>query len=73
MPKVLARARVNVEKHNVDGKTAFIEGDLYKTDLRPATVITLFLWPTMNIRLRPRLLDLAPGTRIVSHEHSMRA
>jgi SAM-dependent methyltransferase len=70
-PKVLARARSNAEKHNVADKTTFVGSDLFKTDLKPATVITLFLWPTMNIKLRPRLLELAPGTRIVSHEHSM--
>jgi hypothetical protein len=70
-PKVLALARANAEKHNVADKTTFVGSDLFKTDLKPATVITLFLWPTINIKLRPRLLDLAPGTRIVSHEHSM--
>ncbi|MFZ1106104.1 MAG: class I SAM-dependent methyltransferase [Hyphomicrobiaceae bacterium] len=72
-PKMIARAKANAEKNNVADKTTFLEGDLYKTDLKPATVITLFLWPTMNLRLRPRLLDLAPGTRIVSYEHHMGA
>ena len=70
-PKMIARAKANAEKNNVADKTDFIEGDLYKTDLNSATVITLFLWPTMNIKLRPRLLDLAPGTRIVSHDNDM--
>jgi hypothetical protein len=70
-PEVLALAKANAEKANVADKTTFVGSDLFKTDLKPATVITLFLWPTMNIKLRPRLLDLAPGTRIVSHEHSM--
>jgi SAM-dependent methyltransferase len=70
-PKMVALAKANAEKNNVADKTTFVEGDLYKADLKPATVITLFLWPSMNIRLRPRLLDLAPGVRIVSHEHDM--
>jgi SAM-dependent methyltransferase len=72
-PKMIARAKSNAEANNVADKTTFIEGDLCKTDLRSATVITLFLWPTMNIRLRPRLLDLAAGTRIISHHHDMGA
>ena len=70
-PKMIARARANAERGNVVDKASFIEGDLFEADLTPATVVTLFLWPTMNVRLRPRLLDLAPGTRIVSHEHDM--
>ena len=70
-PKMVARAKANAEKNDVADKTTFVEGDLYKVDLKPATVIALFLWPSMNIRLRPRLLDLAPGVRIVSHEHDM--
>lgn len=71
--KMVARAKANAEKNNVADKTTFVEGDLYEADLKPATVITLFLWPSMNVRLRPRLLDLAPGVRIVSHRHDMGA
>ena len=70
-PELVARAKANAEKDGVADKTTFVEGDLYKADLKPATVITLFLWPSMNVRLRPRLLDLAAGVRIVSHEHDM--
>jgi SAM-dependent methyltransferase len=70
-PKMIVRARSNAEKNNVVEMTTFIEGDLFKADLSPATVITLFLWPSLNLRLRPRLLDLAPGTRVVSHDHDM--
>jgi SAM-dependent methyltransferase len=70
-PKMVARAKANAEKSGVADKTTFVEGDLYKADLKPATVITLFLWRSMNIRLRPRLLDLTAGVRIVSHEHDM--
>jgi SAM-dependent methyltransferase len=70
-PEMVARAKANAEKNGVADKTTFVEGDLYKADLKPATVITLFLWPSMNVRLRPRLLDLAAGVRIVSHEHDM--
>ena len=69
--KMIVQARANAEKSNVADKTTFIEGDIFKTDLSSATVITLFLWPSVNVRLRPRLLELAPGTRIVSHQHRM--
>jgi SAM-dependent methyltransferase len=70
-PKMIVRAKANAEKNHVVDNATFVEGDIFKLDLSPATVITLFLWPTVNIKLRPRLLDLAPGTRIVSHEHDM--
>jgi len=57
----------NAEKEGVSSKTEFIEGDLFKCDLSKATVITLFLLPDINIKLKPKLLDLKPGTRIVSN------
>jgi hypothetical protein len=47
-------------------------GDLFETNLRPATVVMLYLWPKVNLRLRPKLLaELRPGTRVVSHAHDM--
>lgn len=49
----------------------FERGDLFKLDLRPATVLTLYLLPALNRRLRPILLNLRPGTRIVSHQFHM--
>jgi SAM-dependent methyltransferase len=70
-PERIAEARVNAARNGVAGKVSFIEGDLFKVDLRKATVVTLFLWPDINIKLRPHLLDLVPGTRIVSHQHEM--
>jgi hypothetical protein len=46
--------------------------DLFRTDVAPATAVMLYLWPHVNLRLRPKLLrELRPGTRIVSHEHDM--
>lgn len=57
----------DAEKEGVSSKTEFIEGDLYKCDLSKATVITLFLLPDINNKLKPKLLDLKPGTRIVSN------
>ena len=52
-------------------RAQFIEGDLFQADLSKATVITMFLLPEINLRLRPKLLDLKPGTRIVSNTFTM--
>jgi hypothetical protein len=50
---------------------SFRQEDIFKTDLSQATVITMFLFPRVNLALRPKLLELAPGTRVVSHFHDM--
>jgi hypothetical protein len=55
----------------VGDRTEFIQGDLFEADLSEATVITMYLLPRLNLRLRPSLLELKPGTRIVSNSHSM--
>src|SRR5262249_28787972 len=52
-------------------RAEFREQDLFKTDLAPASVITMYLLPEVNLQLRPALLQLAPGTRIVSHDWDM--
>jgi hypothetical protein len=53
-------------------KVKFLQQDLFETDIREATVVTLFLLPKVNLRLRPKLLtDLKPGTRVVSHNFAM--
>ena len=70
-PKRVAEAKVNAEREGVTDKVTFVEGDLHGTEIGDATVVTLFLWPTVNLKLRPRLLDLAPGKRVVSHAHDM--
>ena len=50
----------------------FLNQDLFETDISRATVVMLFLWPEVNLKLRPKLLrELKPGTRIVSHWHDM--
>jgi precorrin-6B methylase 2 len=61
----------NAEKERVSRKTEFIEGDLFKCDLLKATVIFLFLLPDINKKLMPKLLDLKPGTRVVSNTFTM--
>ena len=55
----------------VSDKATFVKADIFESDYSKATVITLFLLPTLNLKLRPTLLNLAPGTRIVSNSFTM--
>jgi hypothetical protein len=64
-------SRQNAEKAGVAGKATFVNADLFTADLSKATVITMYLLPTLNERLRPTLLQLKPGTRVVSHAFTM--
>jgi hypothetical protein len=64
-------SRKNAMKEKVEKKTLFIKEDFFISDLSGATVITLFLLPEINIKLRPKLLALRPGTRIVSNSFAM--
>lgn len=68
VPELVERSRRNAEKAGVAGRVAFREQDLFQTDLSAAHVVTMYLLPEVNLQLRPRLLQLAPGTRIVSHD-----
>lgn len=70
-PDMVALSKENAKKEGVGDKAEFIQADLYETDLSKATVITMFLLPEINLKLRPRLLDLKPGTRIVSNTFTM--
>ena len=70
-PTRVAEAVENAQKNGVTDKVAFYQRDLFQTDLTQATVISLYLLPRVNLELRPKLLDLKPGTRIVSHDFSM--
>lgn len=71
-PKRIAESRENARREGVSDRVEFRNEDLFTTDLSGATVIMLFLWPELNLKLRPRLLrELEPGTRIVSHWHDM--
>ena len=68
VPELVARSRATAEQAGVGKRAEFREQDLFKTDLSPATVITMYLLPEVNLQLRPALLALKPGTRIVSHD-----
>jgi len=61
----------NAAKAGVSDRVAFHQRNLFETDLSDATVITMYLLPRVNLDLRPKLLDLKPGTRVVSHDFSM--
>ena len=61
-------SRQHARAADVDERVEFREQDLFRTDLARATVVTMYLLPDVNLQLRPRLLGLAPGTRIVSHD-----
>jgi SAM-dependent methyltransferase len=69
---LVAKARKSARDAGVGGRVRFLRQDLFKTNLREATVVTLFLYPDVNLRLRPKLLrELRPGTRVVSHAFDM--
>jgi SAM-dependent methyltransferase len=71
-PERIRESRANAEQAGVAQRIRFLTQDLFETDLRDATVVTLFLWPSLNLKLRPTLWrDLAPGTRVVSYVHDM--
>jgi hypothetical protein len=70
-PQRIAEANENAKAAGVTDKVKFIQGDLFEMDLSNATVITLYLLPELNLKLRPKLLALKPGTRIVSHAFDM--
>lgn len=71
-PERIAESRRNAQAAGVADKVRFVQGDLFDADIADATVVTLYLLPTVNERLKPKLLaELRPGTRIVSHSFDM--
>jgi ribosomal protein L11 methylase PrmA len=71
-PERIKESIDNARKAGVSDRVKFIQQDLFETDLSQATVVTLYLLPDVNLRLRPKLLsELKPGTRIVSHAFDM--
>jgi SAM-dependent methyltransferase len=71
-PQRISEARENARKAGVEKLVRFEENDLFQADIRGASVVTLFLLPEINLKLRPKLLrDLKPGTRIVSNTFDM--
>ena len=70
-PEMVKLSTNNAKKEGVSDKAKFLNMDLYEYDLSKATVITMFLLPEINLKLRPKLLELKPGTRIVSNTFTM--
>jgi precorrin-6B methylase 2 len=71
-PQRIKEANENAAKNGVTDKVQFRQEDLFEADIREATVVTLYLLPSLNVKLRPRLMEqLRPGTRIVSHDFDM--
>lgn len=69
--ELVQKSRDNARLAGVGSRAFFRKQDLFETDLSPASVITLYLLPEVNLRLRPRILALRPGTRVVSHDWDM--
>lgn len=70
-PRLVATARKNVTDGGVEGLVEIREGDLFSVDLHPATVVTLYLLPEINVKLIPQLNQLRPGSRVVSYLFDM--
>jgi SAM-dependent methyltransferase len=70
-PDMVELSKHNAAKEGVTDKASFVKADLFQSDFSQATVITMFLLPDINLRLRPKILNLKPGTRIVSNSFDM--
>lgn len=70
-PQRIKEANENAQKAGVTDKVKFIQGDIFKEDFSEATVVTLYLLPEVNLKLRPQILNMKPGTRVVSHNYDM--
>lgn len=70
-PERIRESRENARKAGVEHLVEFRQADIFQTDFSEATVVTMYLLPSVNIRLRPTILKLKPGTRIVSHQFDM--
>ena len=70
-PDMVTLSERNAKEAGVSDRATFVKADLFETDLSKAQVITMFLLPSINMKLRPKILDLTPGTRIVSNTFTM--
>jgi SAM-dependent methyltransferase len=70
-PDMVELSTRNAAKEGVAGKARFAKADIFESDFSQASVITMYLLPGLNLKLRPKLLDMKPGTRIVSHQFNM--
>jgi SAM-dependent methyltransferase len=71
-PARIRESKENARKANVADRVQFYQQDLFQTKIGKATIVMLYLWPEVNLKLRPKLFrELKPGTRVVSHSHDM--
>ena len=70
-PDMVELSKRSAAKEGVSDKASFVKADLFESDFSQAQVITMFLLPSINVKLRPKILDLKPGTRIVSNSFDM--
>jgi SAM-dependent methyltransferase len=70
-PEMVAHAQRNAKAAGVLGKAQIVHGDIFVFDFTQATVLTMYLLPSINIKLRPQILALRPGTRVVAHAFNM--
>lgn len=70
-PDMVVLAQRNVQREGVGQRARIMRGDIFETNFSEATVVTLYLLPGLNMRLRPTLLNMRPGTRVVSHQFTM--
>jgi len=70
-PDMVELSKANAEKEGVSARAQFAKADIFESDFSKASVITMYLLPQLNLKLRPKILDLKPGTRIVSHAFTM--
>jgi Methyltransferase domain len=70
-PQMVSLAQRNAKAAGVLGKAQIVQGDIFATDFTQATVLTLYLLPVLNMKLRPQILAMRPGTRVVAHAFNM--
>src|SRR3954470_14632446 len=70
-PNMVALSNREAQRQGVADKVRFVNGDIFTTDFSNAQIVTLYLLPSLNVKLRPTLLDMKPGTRVVSHAFNM--
>ena len=70
-PDMVALSRQSAEREGVADTAKFVQGDIFASDFSSASVVTMYLLDDLNLRLRPKLLEMKPGTRVASHEFNM--
>jgi precorrin-6B methylase 2 len=70
-PDMVAHAQRNAQAAGVPGKAQIVQGDIFVSDFTQATVLTMYLLPSINMKLRPQILAMRPGTRVVAHAFNM--